>query len=266
MSESRALAIIPQTIDEIASLAERLSKSTLLPKSMQGKMPDVLVTIMAGQEMGLSPMASLRSFHVIEGKPVMSSDGMVAVILGSGKAVYFDRVEEGDGFVTYETLRVGSKTPRRCTWTRAMAKKADLLAKANWINYERAMLASRAKAELARDVYPDVLAGCYTDDEIGTSERPTYTPITRNADAVDAEVVGETLTVIEEIDRAPTAEALGELTTRLAALTGKALADARARYKARVLWFREQAAVAAAQRAADDAIVDVEPDHVEPAA
>ncbi len=193
MSETKALAIIPKSIDEVNDLAERFAKSSLLPKSMQGKAADVLVTIMAGQEMGLSPMASLRAIHVIEGKPVLSADGMIALVLGSGKAVYFERVEESDKSVTYETLRQGAKTPRRCTWTMDMAKVAGLHLKDNWRAYPRAMLASRAKSELARDVYPDVLAGVYSDDEISTQPRPEYTPPPSSkfdtSDAVDAEIV-----------------------------------------------------------------------------
>lgn len=205
MSEStevRSLAIIPRTIDECTNLAERLAKSELLPKALRGKVPDVLMTIMAGSEMGLAPMASLRAFHVIEGKPVMSADGMVAIVLGSGKAVYFDRVEESEKAVTYQTLRVGSKEPRRCTWTIEMAKQAALHLKDNWRAHPRAMLAARAKAELARDVYPDVLAGCFTADEI--ERGPARAPITP-VDAIDAEFTetksaSEILKLIEPIE------------------------------------------------------------------
>ena len=249
---TRALAIIPRTVDEITDLAERLSKSTLLPKSMQGKMPDVLVTIMAGQEMGLAPMASLRSFHVIEGKPVLSADGMVALVLGSGKAQYFERVEESETSVTYETMRVGSKSPRRCTWTMEMAKKAALHQKDNWRCYPRQMLASRAKKELAVDVYPDVLAGCYIEDEI---EDPRPAPAApRQSEAIDAEFVETTAPAsvnldeypeLAEIDAATSVEQLKEIAARWSQrrLTPKhpAYEAVNARYKARLQWVKSQA-------------------------
>lgn len=224
-----ALAIIPRTIDEVSDLAERLSKSTLLPKAMQGKMPDVLVTIMAGQEMGLSPMASLRAIHVIEGKPVLSADGMVAIILGSGKAKYFTRVEESDAAVTYETCRVGTDTPRRCTWTIEMAKRAGLHLKDNWRTQPRAMLSARAKSELARDVYPDVLMGCYAHEEIEAA-----TPATVHASAievVDAEIVNDTAS---DIEAASTVDELKALAPDLAKLKGEARKAARALYDAKM--------------------------------
>lgn len=246
---TRALAIIPRTIDEITDLAERLSKSTLLPKSMQGKMPDVLVTILAGQEMGLSPMASLRNFHVIEGKPVLSADGMVALVLGSGKAQYFSRVAESDTSVTYETLRSGSQSPRQCTWTMEMAKRAALHQKDNWRTFPRAMLASRAKAELARDVYPDVLAGCYIEDEI---EDPRPAPPSRPpVDVIDADFVETPAPVnlddypeLAEIDAATSVDQLKEIASRFAKrkLTprGAAYEAVNARYKARLQWLKAQ--------------------------
>lgn len=248
---TRALAIVPRTIDEVTDLAERLSKSTLLPKSMQGKMPDVLVTIMAGQEMGLAPMASLRSFHVIEGKPVLSADGMVALVLGSGKAQYFERVEESETSVTYETMRVGSKTARRCTWTMEMAKKAALHQKDNWRCYPRQMLASRSKKELAVDVYPDVLAGCYLEDEI---EDPRPAPAARQqVDVIDAEFVEapahapvnlDEYTELVEIDSAPSVDQCKAIAARFSTRKlrpGHPAYDAmNAKYKARLQWVKAQ--------------------------
>lgn len=244
-----SLAIVPRTIDEVQSLAERFSQSSLLPAAMRGKMPDVLVTIMAGQELGLPPMASLRAIHVIDGKPVLAADGMVAAVLGSGKCVYFERVEESDTAVTYETLRVGATKPRRCTWTLEMAKKAGLHLKDNWRTYLRAMLASRAKSELARDVYPDVLAGCYTDEEVASQHpRPEYVPPARSdlvrsetksekhADVIDAEVVSETVEVPEltAIGEPATLEALQAAVPKLEHLTGAAKKAARAWYSAQL--------------------------------
>ena len=232
-----SLAIIPRTLDESADLAERFAKSTLLPKSMQGKAPDVLVTIMAGAEMGLAPMASLRSIHVIEGKPVLSADGMIAIILGSGKAVYFSRVEESDTSVTYETLRVGAKSPQRCTWTLVMAKSAGLHLKDNWRAYPRAMLASRAKAELARDVFPDVLAGCYTIEEsesFNSAPRPEYQAPAKVERIDDAEIVTPIDSALASIADAETVEELKALTKSLAKLSNGDKTAALAAYKERL--------------------------------
>jgi len=184
-SLARQVTIIaPRTLEEVSTLSERISKSGLLPEALRGKVPEVMMQIMAGQELGLAPMASLRSFSIIGGKPVMSADAMVAVVLGSGKCEYFHRVGEGtDKSVTYATKRRG-REEQRCTWSIEMAKTAALNMKDNWRTFPRAMLASRAKSELARDVYSDILAGIFTAEEM---ERSSPSVVSEQID--DAEIV-----------------------------------------------------------------------------
>lgn len=239
--------IAPRTLDEVSSLAEKLAKSSLLPEALRNKVPEVMMQLMAGQELGLAPMASLRSFSIINGKPVMSADAMVAIVLGSGKAEYFRRVEESDERVTYATKRKG-EPERRCVWTMDMAKKASLHQKDNWRGYPRAMLASRAKSELARDVYSDVLAGVFTADEVSEERR-------REPEAVDVEFVEVPAAAaapqppanlfdypeILEMTHAPSEAALKELAGKFAArkiTSGPAYDVATARYKARVAWLK----------------------------
>lgn len=176
--------VLPRSMDEFIKLAEKLAESKLLPEELRGKVPEVLMQMLSGQELGLTPMTSLRSFHIIKGRPVMSSDAMVAIVLGSGKAEYFRRVEATDKSVTYATKRRG-ETEQRCTWTMDMARTAGLAAKDNWRAHPRQMLASRCKTELARDVYPDVLAGCMELDEATPS---VQSPL---PDAQDAEFVDQ---------------------------------------------------------------------------
>lgn len=216
-----ALALVPENIDGFDSLAERFAKSKLLPDGIAGKPADILVTLMAGHELGLTPMASIRGIHVIKGKPVLSADLMVAVVLGSGKASYFRRVGEADDAVTYETHRIGAPEPQRCTWTVAMAKRAGLVGD-NWRLYPRAMLAARAKSELARDVYPDVLAGCYDPDEARSfsGEPAPFTPRSYERDVVDAEVVVPDVdqALEDDIAAADSMEALKALAPRVAGL------------------------------------------------
>lgn len=168
-----SIAIIPRSLLECTDLAKQLAASSLLPAALKGKIPEVLMTIMAGQELGIPPIAALRSIHVIDGKTVLSSDIMQAVVLGNGSAKYVKRISASDVEATYETLRASATEPRRLTWTIEQAKKAGLYpTKDNWRCYPRAMLAARCKAELLRDVFPDSLAGCYTEEEADGFDAP----------------------------------------------------------------------------------------------
>lgn len=166
----------PQTLDEGMRLAEILSRaSQVLPVSLRGKPADVLVVLMTGHELGLSPMQSMRSLHVIEGKGVLSSDLLVALAKRSPACAYFRLVESTAERAIYETQRHGEPQPTRMDFTLEEAQRAGLGAKDNWKKFPAAMLRARAGAALARAVYPDVVAGIYDPDEIPTTAAVTAT-------------------------------------------------------------------------------------------
>lgn len=258
-NDTKALAIIPRTVDDVRSLAKMFAQSALLPAELRGKEADVFVSIVAGQELGLPPMQALRNVHIIKGKPVMSADGMVGLCLGSGLAEYFSCIEEDDHCVTYETKRRGAPQPQRCTWTIEDAQRAGLMNNDNWRRYPRAMLKARCKAVLARDVYPDVLAGCYDTDEArefsGPQPVPTAAP---RGDVVDAEFTEVKETVKVEYDYDALCEAktspeeLRELAKQFNAIPKgtKERAAARAAYDKRMAFFAQQAKAAQPQEGA----------------
>jgi len=232
LKPDKALAIIPRSLPEVTQMAEQLAKSTLLPDALKGKAADVMVQILAGQELGLSPMASIRGVHIVQGKPLLSADTMVALVLGSGVCEYFSVVEETDTKVTYETKRNGSPHPQRVTWSDDDTKLAGLAAKDNWRTHKRQMRRARCKAMLARDVYPDVLAGCYDphEDYVPAEARPaTPTPV----DAIDAELATPAESLLAQIDAAESHDALTTLKEQLKSLPEADKAEARKRYTAR---------------------------------
>jgi hypothetical protein len=235
-----SLAIVPKTMAEVIDLADRLCKSGLVPKALQNKPADALLIILAGLDVGMSAPAAFRGFHVIEGKVCMGADTMIALVLASGKAAYFDRLEESPTSVTYETHRLGSPRPRRCTWTIEMAKAAAIDRKDNWRLYPRAMLSARAKAELARDVYPDILAGLHTPDELGSEWRSMETPI--DAEYVDVPLpppfTDEETATLDSIDSAATVDDLKVIAAQLS-VKGPALDEARKRYSSRMVTLRQ---------------------------
>lgn len=224
--ETKALAIIPRDLAEVNSLAEVLAKSNLLPDALKGKVPDVVVSILTGQELGLTPMAAIRGVYVVGGKPVLSADLMVGLCLGSGLCEYFTCVEDTATSQTYETKRKGSPHPQRLTWTMEDAKRGALNLKDNWRLFPRSMLKARCRAMLARDVFPDVLAGCYDPDEL-------HVPAVQCEVIEDAEVVScqDELAVIEECQ---TIDELKALSKKLAALREPLKAQARERYTAKL--------------------------------
>jgi hypothetical protein len=193
-----ALTIVP--VDDLVSLAEKLAPSTLLPEKLRGKVSDVLAIVMAGRELGLQPMASLRCLNVIEGKPILNADGMAAVVRGSGKCIRLDMIESTDKVATFETERAGGKL-QRISYTIEQAKTAKLTSKDNWVRHPEAMLRARAKAALLRLVYEDVLVGVYSDDEAAEFARaPAVQESVIEAEVIDIDELAWQLRVSAAAD------------------------------------------------------------------
>lgn len=155
----------PQGLEQAMKLAETLAKSNLLPGPLRGKPSDVLVTLITGHELGLSPMQAVRGLHVIDGKAVMSADLTVALVLKRRDVCeWFRLTESTDKRATYQTKRVHSE-PVTISWTIEQASAAGLAGRDNWKKHTAAMLRARAASALARAVYPDLVLGVYDPDE-----------------------------------------------------------------------------------------------------
>lgn len=154
----------PTTLAEALGLAERLSKSGLVPDALKNKPQDVLVIVMTGHELGLGTMQSLRSISVVNGKAIISADLAVSLAKKHPECLYFRLVESTSERATYETERKGEgKT--RMDWTMKQAAEAGLVGRGPWKTYPAAMLRARCGMALARAVFPDALLGVYDPDE-----------------------------------------------------------------------------------------------------
>ena len=164
----------PRTMDEACLLSKRLHESRMF--SAYGTPQAVLSTVLLGRELGMPAMASLRSVHVIDGRHSLSADLMVALVLKSGLAEYFQLVESTDKICTFTTKRKGAPKATTLSYTIEDAEKAGLLfvrpgkKPGPWHTIPRPMLRARGKSELARLEYPDLLAGLYTPEELRDSK------------------------------------------------------------------------------------------------
>ena len=170
-----ATGIIPRTLDDVARMAKMAHASGLARVASPEAAGVILLT---GAELGLSPMQSLRGIYVVDGKPVLSADLMVAVVKRSDVCVYWRTVESTTETCTIETQREREPSPARKTWTRADAERAGLLNRGPWKQYPAQMLRHRCAADLAREVFPDVVLGLYTPDEMDAHEDVAPQPVT----------------------------------------------------------------------------------------
>lgn len=149
------------------SQADELLKSGFLPKSI--RTPEQAIAIMqTGKELGLGPMQSLRGIHVIDGKPAMSADLIAGLALARVPGSTLRVVESTNLVCRVEAGRAGQAlTP--FSFSMDDAKAAGLTGKPVWRQYPRAMLRARCLTEACRAVFPDVVMGLYSPEELEDS-------------------------------------------------------------------------------------------------
>ena len=157
----------PRNQRELRVLAEDMFKSRLF--SAYGTPHAVLSTIMAGRELGMQSMASLRAFHLIDNKPTLPADLIRALVIKSGKAKYFRCTERTATRATFETQR-GDDPPISLTFTieegrQAWSKDEKAWLASGWGRNPADLLVARSSSKLARLVYSDVVHGLYSSEE-----------------------------------------------------------------------------------------------------
>jgi len=150
---------------EVKKVAEEICKSGLVPTSMNT--PEKLtVVMMSARELGIPMMMATRTLFVVDQKVSMMSQAMLAKIYQSGLAEEVKIVDRADGKGCDVTMKRQGIPAHTAAFTIADAQKAGLLYKDNWKKYPEAMCQSRAISKCARAMFPDVIGGLYTPDEI----------------------------------------------------------------------------------------------------
>jgi hypothetical protein len=164
---ARGLAL--QTMGEAMSFAQMVAKSDFAPKDFKGKPESCLLAIQHGSEVGLSPMQSLQSIAVINGRPTIWGDAALALVQSCPVCEYVREYIEGEGdslTAVCEAKRQGYPSPSVSRFSVADAKKAGLWGKTGpWTQYPTRMLALRARGFALRNAFADALRGLITAEE-----------------------------------------------------------------------------------------------------
>ena len=184
-------------LDDIERFAEKIAQSAFVPKEFRGKPGDVLAAIVYGMERGLSPMSSLQNIAVINGRPSIFGDMLLAICLDDGSTEYIREAEQAEIVETRvawcEAKRKGRGAIRR-TFSQADAERARLWTKDGpWTQYPERMLLMRARSWCLRDAFADRLMGLSTREEAGdiidvtpADDDPATAPLVHEVKAADA--------------------------------------------------------------------------------
>jgi len=159
-------AMVPNTIESAWRLSEVIAASGMAPKTYGTDPNKIMVGMLAGLEIGLTPFAALQSIAVINGNPSLWGDGALALIQASNLLEDMDETDDGHT-ATCTMKRAGRATAIVRTFSMDDAKKAGLVGKAGpWTQYTRRMRQMRARSIAMRDGFADVLKGLRIAEEV----------------------------------------------------------------------------------------------------
>ncbi len=153
----------PATLTEAIQFSDMLASSSMVPKAYQGKPQDILVAVHWGMELGLAPMQALQNIAVINGKPSVYGDAMMALVQASPVCEDIEEYFEGEGTPNPVAVCVAKRKGRKPVTVKFSvedAKRAGLWNKAGpWSAYPKRMMQMRARGFALRDAFSDVLKG-----------------------------------------------------------------------------------------------------------
>ena len=181
----RRNSLEPSTLGEAITFSQMLARSTMVPKDFQQRPENILVAIQWGREIGLGPLQALQNIAVINGRPSVWGDAMLALVRGSPSCSYVRESVEGDGDemeAVCRARRTGDPEDIVGRFSVADAKKAGLWSKTGpWTQYPKRMLQMRARGFALRDAFPDVLRGVISAEEARDTPPDLFTGTTIEA-------------------------------------------------------------------------------------
>lgn len=172
-------SIVPY--QDLERMADTVVKAGLFPgiKTQQ----QALTLFLVAQAEGLHPMTAALRYNVIQGRPAMKAEAMLASFMERGGTVAW--TEYTDAAVTGVFTSKGVPSGVTVRWTMEDARRAGVTMNQTWTKYPRQMLKARVASDGVRMADPSVNSGRYTPEEVREFDEPQTV-------RADAEIVGDT--------------------------------------------------------------------------
>ena len=157
-------------LEQIGMMAKAVSDSGLFGIKSEAAAFSLMCIAQAD---GIPPIKAAVQYHIIDGKPALKSEAMLARFQASGGSI-----------------RWKERTPQRCTlwlehpkageievtWDIERAKAAGLAGRNTWKAYPAQMMSARCISEGIRALYPACVGGFYTPEEVRDFDAPPPAP------------------------------------------------------------------------------------------
>jgi len=174
-------------VQDIERMALAVAKSGLFGVKTAD---EAMALMLIAQAEGQHPAIAARDYHIIQGRPALKADAMLARFQAAGGKVEWKEYTDECVAGLFSHPSGGSITVR---WTISQAQQIGLVKpQSGWHKYPRAMLRSRCISEGIRAVYPGCVVGTYSVEEVQDfDDKPPKAESPKVKDMGAAEIVEE---------------------------------------------------------------------------
>jgi hypothetical protein len=130
----------------------------------------VMAVMLVAQAENKHPASVVQEYDIIQGKPALKSQAILARFQLSGGSVQWDEVTNKKVKGTFKHPQGGSLTVE---WTIEMAKQAGIYREGSgWSKYPEDMLRARVISRAVRSIYPACILGHYATEEVMDFDSP----------------------------------------------------------------------------------------------
>ena len=200
-------AIAPiANMSEFLSLAEQFEKSGMFGCTQPGQGAVILSTCLSE---GISPFEFMNTYHLIENRPSMKADAMLAKFMQAGgryKVLSFSK-EKAEGHFAFGDNEITIDLTIKDAQESGLTHNAKGQWKNNWKNFPRQMLWARVVSSAIRLVAPQIVAGVYTPEEVQDFDKEhAHEPTAIRVEGVDVTLPGVPQQAAEEPQQQETAQ------------------------------------------------------------
>ncbi len=178
----------------------------------------VLALMAVAQAEGLHPATAARDFHIIQGRPALKADAMLARFQNAGGKVDWKDYTDEKVTGVFSHPNGGELA---VTWTIEQATKIGLVKPGSgWQKFPRAMLRSRCISEGIRSVFPGSVTGFYSPEEVADFE-PTKPKdmgsvvVDQATGEIDLNTIAEDIPEATKVEPKPLKGNVGDLVHKL---------------------------------------------------
>ena len=128
MSNNGNMAIQPMALGDVERMGDVLARSRMF--GFKNTEEAVALMLMAQAE-GNHPAKAAQEYHVIQGRPALKADAMLARFQAAGGVVEWEEMAD-EGVSAYFSHPTACPKPVKVDWTMERAKQARLTGKDNW--------------------------------------------------------------------------------------------------------------------------------------